>query len=353
MSISIIVPVYNAEQYLPKCLDSILNQTYKYLEVICINDGSCDNSINILNQYKAQDSRMVVINKSNEGVSATRNCGLKQATGEYFMFVDADDWIEPDTCEKVLTVMEDNNADIVMWSYVSERGFSSSPKTIFPNDCVFENPNELKQIHRRFIGLVGDELAHPELADSLSTVWGKLYKKSLLETSKVEFIDLAELGTYEDGMFNLQIFQNVNKIAYISKCFYHYRKTNQTSVTSVYKENLFGQWQTLYKKMGQYIDANRLPEIYHEALKNRIALSILGLGLNIMGADVSYIQKVKMIKVILSTNRYKEAYKNLKFSYFPVHWKVFYGCAKYNMAVGLVVMLMVIQWMISGRGKDR
>ena len=353
MSISIIVPVYNAEQYLPKCLDSILNQTYKYLEVICINDGSYDNSINILNQYKAQDSRMVVIDKSNEGVSATRNCGLKQATGEYFMFVDADDWIEPDTCEKALTVMEDNNADIVMWSYVSERGFSNSQKTIFPNDCVFEHTNELEQVHRRFIGLVGDELAHPELADSLSPVWGKLYKKFLLETSKAEFIDLAEIGTYEDGMFNLQIFQNASKIAYINKRFYHYRKTNQTSVTSMHKEKLFSQWQTLYKKMEQYICANRLPEIYREALKNRIALSILGLGLNIMGADVSYIQKVKMIKVILSTNRYKEAYKNLKFSYFPVHWKVFYGCAKYNMAVGLVVMLMVIQWMISGRGKDR
>ena len=111
--ISIIVPVFNAEEYLAQCLDSILNQTYRDLEILCINDGSCDGSIGILKKYKNRDSRIVIIDKQNEGVSATRNVGLKKANGDYLMFVDADDWIEPYTCEKALVTLNDNNADIV------------------------------------------------------------------------------------------------------------------------------------------------------------------------------------------------------------------------------------------------
>lgn len=98
--ISIIVPVYNTEQYLSKCLDSLINQTYKNIEIICVNDGSTDNSADILNEYDKKDKRVRMISQKNCGLSATRNTGLKNCCGEYVMFLDSDDWIDFDTCEK-------------------------------------------------------------------------------------------------------------------------------------------------------------------------------------------------------------------------------------------------------------
>ena len=92
--ISVIVPVYNVENYLGKCLDSLINQTYKDIEIICINDGSTDNSLNILREYEQMDSRIIIIDQKNGGLSNARNIGLKEAAGEYIMFVDSDDWID-------------------------------------------------------------------------------------------------------------------------------------------------------------------------------------------------------------------------------------------------------------------
>ena len=131
--------------------------------------------------------------------------------------------------------MIDNNADIVMWSYVSEYGESNSSKTIFPDNCVFERQEILDRLHRRLIGIVGEELEHPELADAICPVWGKLYKRSLIVQSGATFIDLAEIGTYEDGMFNLETFLYANKMVYLNQFQYHYRRSNTTSVTSVYR----------------------------------------------------------------------------------------------------------------------
>ncbi len=334
--ISIIVPVFNAEEYLALCLDSILNQTYRDLEILCINDGSCDGSIGILKQYKNRDSRIVIIDKQNEGVSTTRNVGLKEANGDYLMFVDADDWIEPYTCEKALVTLNDNNADIVIWSYVSEYGESNSSKTIFPDNCVFERQEILNRLHRRLIGIVGEELEHPELADSICPVWGKLYRRDLIVKSGATFIDLSEIGTYEDGMFNLEVFFFANKVIYMNECLYHYRRSNTSSVTSTYRKELFELWQNLYGRMDQYIKERNLPKIYKEALQNRIALGVLGLTLNVSGSKKSFLQKRKELRTILKTEKYQQALKMLDISKMPKKWKLFYSCAQYRNASALL-----------------
>jgi glycosyltransferase involved in cell wall biosynthesis len=345
--ISIIIPVFNAEQYLTQCLESVLNQTYKRLEVICVNDGSCDNSIEILNQFQNKDDRIIIIDKMNEGVSAARNIALQKAQGNYVMFIDADDWIDSDTCETALFEMKRTNSDVVMWSYTSEHETNQVPKMIFPEDTVFERKAVRKKIHRRLIGIYGEELAHPELADSLCTVWGKLYKKELILKNNISFIDLKKIGTYEDGIFNLEVFYYVNKAAYINKCFYHYRRENNSSVTSGYRQSLFSQWQNLFRIMYEYIDEKKLPDIYTIALNNRIAMSILGLGLNELGHDCSARKKIKTIRKMLSIEYYREAYKKLDMRYFPIHWKIFYCFAKQRNAVGVYALLNIIKRIIS------
>lgn len=346
--ISVIIPVYNVEQYLSQCLGSVTNQTYPNLEIICVNDASTDGSLEILNQFAEKDQRVRVVGKQNEGVSRARNVGLQSASGEYVMFVDADDWIETDTCEKALVAMYDNQADVIMWSYVSEYGASNSPKVIFPDNCVFERQEILNRLHRRFIGIVGEELEHPELADAICPVWGKLYKRSLIVQSGAAFIDLAEIGTYEDGMFNLETFFYANKVVYLNQCLYHYRRSNQGSLTKTYNEKLFERWQRLFDYMRQYIQENNLPVEYDIALDNRIALSLLGLGLNIVGSNYGMGRKITLLREILTNDRYEAAYKELDFSFFPIHWKVFYGFAAHGFTFGVYILLLAIRKFIYG-----
>lgn len=345
--VSIIVPVYNVEKYLSECIDSILSQTYENIEIILIDDGSTDKSAQICDEYTIKDKRSMVVHKTNEGVSAARNDGLKAANGQLIMFVDSDDWIDSETCGTAVNAMEESGADVVMWSYISENNGGKSRKIIFDSDTVFEGADVKEKLHRRLFGLMDKELAHPELADSLCPVWGKLYKKELILNNNISFVDLSEIGTYEDGLFNIEVFAKVEKAVYLNKCFYHYRKENTSSVTSGYRKDLFKKWQHLFDLMQEYIDKNNLPLDYQVALNNRIALSILGLGLNIISCNCSAVKKIKMIKEIIKSERYKKAYKDLCFTYFPLHWKLFYGCAKFGNATGVYFPLKAIKAIIS------
>ena len=178
--ISIIIPVYNVEKYLSDCLDSVVNQTYKDLEIICVNDGSTDNSLDILNEYCSKDDRIFVVNKENGGLSSARNAGLAVAKGDFIMFLDSDDWIDNNTCEVALKQMMESNSDVAIWSYSKEYEASSKEVHIFENDIVFSSDNDLASLHRRFVGLYKDELRYPEKADSIVTAWGKLYKNKLI-----------------------------------------------------------------------------------------------------------------------------------------------------------------------------
>ncbi|MBR5598916.1 MAG: glycosyltransferase, partial [Alphaproteobacteria bacterium] len=116
VSVSIVIPVYNAEKYLSKCLDSILSQSKK-VEIIAVNDGSTDNSLNILNNYASKYSNIKVINQSNQGVSFARNTGMNASTKDYITFVDSDDWLEPDAIQTALKIIKKDNPDILLTSY--------------------------------------------------------------------------------------------------------------------------------------------------------------------------------------------------------------------------------------------
>lgn len=129
--ISVIVPVYNTESYLKKCIESIINQTFRNIEIILVDDGSTDTSAEILADYALRDNRIIVIHQENQGLSAARNAGMRSAKGEYIMFVDSDDWIDANTCEKAISAARTSFADIVMWTYVREYQSSSRITEMF------------------------------------------------------------------------------------------------------------------------------------------------------------------------------------------------------------------------------
>lgn len=345
--ISVIIPVYNVERYLAQCLDSVIRQTYENLEIICVNDGTRDSSRKILGHYAEKDCRIVVIDQENQGLSGARNTGLLYTHGKYVMFVDSDDWIELETCEEAVRAAEKHHADLVMWSYAREYDQKSKEKYMFWEDeTVFEKAQVQSQLHRRLCGLLGEELRHPDYANAIETAWGKLYLTERIVDNHVEFVDTKEIGT-EDALFNLYALGYIERAVYLRRCYNHYRKTNQGSLTKTYNEKLFERWQRLFDYMEQYIQVNHLPAEYENALNNRIALSLLGLGLNIVGSDYSIGKKLELLNEVLYSNRYQRAYKNLDYSYFPLHWKLFYGCAKLRFSPGVYGLLVAIHRIIS------
>lgn len=343
--ISIIVPVYNVEKYLKQCLDSLIHQTYRNVEIICVNDGSTDHSLDILKSY-AYDDRIKIVEKTNGGLSDARNAGLKHVTGEYIMFVDSDDWIDVETCEKSIEKMIQNDVDVVMWSYTREYGDKSLKKFIFDKDIYFDEEDTKYKIYRRLFGLYGEELAHPENADAIVTAWGKLYKSDLILKNNIEFVDTKKIGT-EDALFNIQAFNYVKKCYYLNYYFNHYRKTNDLSLTSMYKKELFERWKTLFMLMDKHIQSNKLDSSFRKALANRIALSMIGLGLNIVCSSLSFFKKGKELKLILDDNIMKSSLSSLELKYFQIHWKVYFYCLKKRFVILAIIMLKIMNMLRS------
>ena len=336
--VSIIVPVYNVERYLRQCLDSLVNQTYQNIEIICVDDGSTDASSEILTEYALKNSKVRVIRQENSGLSVARNVGFSFATGKYVMYVDSDDWIDVCTCEKAVFKAEEHAADLVMWPYIREFPNRSAPKVIFSEEKTF-HAAECRELQRRMVGLLGTELAHPENADALCTMWGKLYLRELIAQNDIHFTDLQRIGTYEDGLFNLHYLAHVKNATYIPDYLSHYRKNS--GMTSKYRKELAAQWKNLFSDMRGYIEKGGYGSDFEQALNNRISLSIIGLGLNAVA--LTNRKALAEIRNILSDKEYRAAVKTLPMRYFPPHWWVFFACCKLDFSVGVFVLLKCME----------
>ena len=222
--ITVIVPVYNVENYLEKCLDSLINQTYKNLEIIVINDGSTDNSGEICQEYAQKDNRIVYIEKENGGLSDARNVGLDKMTGSYVTFIDSDDWVELNYVEILYKKIIEYQADIAVGNYYSynedEETYyfhiygNSYYEEVYDNISIFENLYESQEMK----------------SFALISAWGKLYKAKLFDYLR---FDKGKLG--EDGYFNQKMYLSVNKVVYLNKGLYAYRQRSG-SITNTWTE---------------------------------------------------------------------------------------------------------------------
>ena len=336
--VSIIVPIYNVEPYIRQCMDSLVNQTYQNIEIICVDDGSSDASGEIIDQYARADCRVLPIHTQNLGVASARNIAFSRASGKYVVFVDGDDWLDTAACKTAVQQAETQYSDLVMWPYVREFPNHSSPKAIFSEQINF-GETECRELQRRMIGPFGAELAHPENADALCTVWGKLYRRDIIAQNDIRFTDLQRIGTYEDGLFNLYYLAHVKCAVYIPDYLSHYRKN--TGMTSKYRSQLSTQWETLFSDMRGYIEKEKCGRDFAEALNNRISLSVIGLGLNALARPNR--EALQEVHRILSETEYRSAIKTLPMRYFPLHWWVFFACCKLNFAGGVFLLLKCME----------
>lgn len=210
--VSVIVPVYNVEKYLSKCLKSLCEQTLKDIEIICINDGSTDNSPNILESFAKNDDRIKIYNQTNQGLSAARNNAMEHASGEFISFVDSDDWVDTDFFEKLYNAAVENNCDIAC------AGFKRCGRIIKSKRNHYDRIQLCKDIDSKIY-----ELGIPEY----NYVWGKIYKREKLPTK------LFHIGRYyEDIPILIKIIYDLGDLVAVPDTYYYYRKNYSSIVFS-------------------------------------------------------------------------------------------------------------------------
>lgn len=217
--VSVIVPVYRAEKYINQCVDSLLGQTYHNIEVILVDDGSPDRSGAICDEYAAHDSRVKVIHQPNGGVSVARQTGMDNATGEYFIHADPDDWVEPTMIEELVAKAIEEDADMVICDYISENNYRQ----------------EYNSMNLPLRPTADDLLRRLLLQQLHGSCWNKLVRRAC--SNNVTFTQ--DMTVFEDELFNLKILLSggVRRVSYLAKAFYHYRMNNESSLCHIINEN--------------------------------------------------------------------------------------------------------------------
>lgn len=284
--ISIVVPIYNVEKYLNKCIESILNQTYKNLEIILVDDGSPDNSGKICDEYKKMDSRIIVVHKPNGGLSDARNAGIMLATGKYIGFVDSDDYIEPDMYEILYSNIKKYNANISICSYVDE--YESGKMEIskhFDNKIVTLNKMEA--------------LENLILEQNLTNhVWNKLFEKKLFDE-----ICFPVGRKMEDVATTYKLVEKANIVVCDSYVGYHYIQRGDSIMGNINEKLLQDNEQSVFEK-NEYIKK------YYPELEKTVEIE------NIKTYKIlHYLAKLGKLDNILKSEKYKNYYKIYKKKY--------------------------------------
>lgn len=263
--VSVIIPVYNVENYLRRCLNSVQNQTYSNIEIIVIDDGSKDNSGNICDEFSKNDSRFKIIHKENGGLSDARNKGLEHACGEYVLFVDSDDYIERDAIKRLLETAKKYDVDIV-----------EGKATSFDDNNKYDNfVSKGIKINHIYDGL-SYSLTRIKNHCFYAPVWLKFYKRSYLKSINASFV-VGRL--HEDEIWNPQVMIQTKKVLYIDYNFYNYDVSRDDSIMKMMStKNVESKMNNTYELIEFYkvreIDDNARKDLINYALKQYMATSV-------------------------------------------------------------------------------
>lgn len=324
--ISIILPVYNCQEYLKKCLDSLINQTYKNIEIIAINDGSTDNSGNILNYYANKDNRIKLIDKQNSGVSSTRNIGLDNAIGKYVMFIDADDWYNNDTCEKLFNTMENNQCDICRFGYINimddhiriaqyplEQGFYNKNAIISQYLEPMIGPNNISGFNKPSL-FSGNTCFH-------------IIKHSIIEENHIRFS--TELFHSEDTLFTINVLLHCNSLYCLNEPFYNYLQ-RQGSCMNSYNKDFANQYIKYIHLLKNLLKNYNLDEKYKIRLEYKTCMNAYRAAEYICSVchNMSIKQINNIINNALSKPDFENALKNMPLDGLSFKYKMPYKFLK-------------------------
>lgn len=323
MKFSIVIPIYNSEKYLEKCINSIINQTYDNYEILLINDGSTDESDLICKKFVNDFANVKYYFKENTGVSDTRNFGLEKSSGDFITFIDSDDWIDNNTLKEINDIIK-NDPEI---------------EIVQSNLKIFNDSNQIDmfKLKKNILvesGTIKDELINTiiainygksEIFGNCRCAGGKFYKRKLLMENNIRFP--YGIKSFEDGIMNLKAYMNASKIKILAKSFYFYRQ-HSDSTTHSYANNQYEQNTIIIEEIEKIIGNNKL---YNDVFKyckmelfNGIVRSKLMLANN-------YKKVKKELNIILHNDIFFNFINNIEFKKLNRRDKIFYILEKYNL----------------------
>ena len=322
--ISVIVPVYNAEKYIRRCVDSILNQTFEQFELLLIDDGSTDRSLAICDSY-TYDKRIRVIHQTNQGVSVSRNNGIGNAVGQYIAFVDSDDFLEPDALDVFLSAIEENACDLVCASFQ----LVSMTEMLCRRKLKRERLSSVQLAslcyHNGFDVIVG-------------SVWGKLYRKDIIEKYKIRFPD--NISYAEDNVFNIQYYQYINSAMMLDNVIYNYFY-NDNSLTTKIRDKTFDDFIYVSKERKKYYQA-LLTDFRVDDFANR-TLSTLLILLRQMECQYNVSAAINNIKRLMTGECIEECINDSKCKRnIKLYVNIFIALAKTRTAICIMAFLILL-----------
>lgn len=323
VDISIIVPIYKIEKrLLTDCIDSLCKQTSKNIEIVLVDDGSPDECGRICDEYGSYDSRIKVIHTENKGVSNARNEGIRNSTGRYIMFVDGDDYLELDACEKCLSKMETTNADLLLFKVFKD---NLTTNNLNIKDLILTDKDSIEEVRLSV-------MSHVELYPGFisGSPCMKLYKRDVIIDNKLQFV--VGLKKCQDRVFTFDYYSKVNSIVFMDYQGYHYI-FNENSVTNKYNPNITDILKKARYEFKKRINKNN--KQYQEAY-DMLCARFLGeiLHLDVFNAqnDINFVNRVERVKRLIKDKDYFHAIKhaNLKL------------CGKKNALIFLAIKFRMI-----------
>ncbi len=287
IKLSIIVPIYNASSYLHKCLDSLVSQTLSDIEIICINDGSTDDSLKILEEYAQRDNRIKVLTQDNKGIGYSRNLGLSIAQGEYVAFVDADDFVEESTYIVAYEKAKERDCDILMFNF----------------NCIVDDGSELHPDVKKYFNMesyfkskdIPPKFSYMDLSDKILQVswniWNKLYRRDFIIANNIKFINTY----FQDSPFHLETLVLADNISFLPEKLYNYRMQNPASVTNTHYKSIrvFDFFKVVDEMKRMLLKHKKFDELKRQYLEFKLV---------VLNAHLISIQDEKL---------YKSFYKNI------------------------------------------
>ncbi|MFV8291143.1 glycosyltransferase family 2 protein [Aerococcus viridans] len=307
--VSIIVPIYNKEKELARCVESIINQTYENIEIILVNDGSNDKTEAVCEDLKLRDSRIKIFHKSNGGVSTARNLGIEKSRGDYLMFIDPDDWVSDNIVKRLLEELEELGSDIVSCCpmvYVNSKAIKNSYFKESIN--VLDKDRVIAQLYSN------DHYKDANSYIDFGVCWGKIYRKDFLIQNKLMFN--PALRRMQDHIFNLYAITYANKISYIDEGLYHYNFENMTNASRKViddAEVVFTRNAVEHVKFhNQYYKNN---ELFNTLLKKRLSLLLINILTNKLfnpKYKTSLQNRISQAKELCETKPFNMVFKDSK-----------------------------------------
>ncbi len=322
--VSVIIPTYNASKYLRACLESVIAQTLKDIEIICINDGSIDDSLEILKEFQKEDSRIIIIDQKNQGVSAARNAGLEIAKGKYIGFVDSDDTIAPDFFQILYGTGKQYHCDVVFTR-------SLSSESILQNNRKYSR----QEIRLEILPLYFKKDGH-------NAIWNKLYAAALIKNNNIFFPVGRTHG--EDAEFNIHYLLHAESLFTVDYAGYHYRETEGSATRNVTKfdylqqalDTLAKDWSSV---VGDYIIPAEMYKLKKERFINNIISQIYiyatpenGLSLQTRIGKLHQIINHDVVKQVFHENNHELS------SSFTKYKKEVYGSIKSRFVIKLYLL---------------